>query len=459
MKIDDTINIFRNYYKPLLKDRYDEFEYNLKIIKKKSFRINKSRNIDYLNNELKDLFTLTQHKYIDNLFTVEAELSDKTISNTLSHKTGGIYIMNISSVITAKILSSFLPDNPIILDISAAPGGKTTAISDYIGRKGIIIANEISSSRLKSLHFNLEKNGCYNVLTTSIDGRLVNKFFDSSMDAVLLDAPCSNENKLFRDKVVRKNWSEKLIARMAKLQKELIRSAFYTLKEGGVMLYSTCTLNIEENEQVVQYLLSTEDQSELININQQNIYQHGLLGDSYIDSCIARVMPTETIDGFFIAVIRKKGELRSDCNKKEINFTSAQQSFINDYFNSNFPTDINILEVEGRGYIKSGTVLENRVNTRYNRRGLNLYKIAKTNLELQSQSLWEFGQYIHPERVVNISYPEAEEYLKGFDLNITTNYNKTCLFYLNMPIGVVKPVDSISKNKLDRYFLYSQNKS
>ena len=464
MDKNENINNFKNYYKNILKDRYDEFETNLLVDKKKTFRVNSSRDINYIDNELTDLFKLSTYENHDNIFIVEDQLTDINLSETISHITGGIYIMNVSSILTAKIVAKLIPenvrDNPLILDISSAPGGKTSAISDYIGRKGLIIANEVSHSRLHSLHFNLERNGCYNVLTTSLDGRILNRYMENSIDVILLDAPCSNENKFFRDKTARALWSEQSMEKMAKLQKELITSAYKCLKKGGILIYSTCTMNINENEGIIKYLLSIEETAELIDINDiDKSSDHGLLGDSHIDERVARIMPSVSVDAFFIAAIRKKGEIDTvdiieDCGEK----TETQIRFFNDYFNDNFVKDTSITEADNRGYVKPKDIdqrykLANKL--KFIRRGLNLYRLAKTELYLQSQSLWEFGRLVNKEKICEIDYNNAKQFLKGFDLLIPNNYNGNCMFYNGIPVGTTKLLGDTAKNKLDRYFLYS----
>lgn len=464
MDKNENINNFKNYYKNILKDRYDEFEANLIVDKKKTFRVNSSRNINYIDNELTDLFKLSTYKNHDNIFIVENQLTETNLSETISHITGGIYIMNVSSILTAKIVSKLIPknvqDNPLILDISSAPGGKTSAISDYIGRKGVIIANEISHTRLKSLNFNLERNGCYNVLTTSLDGRVLNKYMENNIDVILLDAPCSNENKFFRDKAAQTSWSKQSIEKMAKLQKELITSAYKCLKEGGVLIYSTCTMNINENEEIIKYLLSTDKTAELVDINDiDQSSEYGLSGDSHIDEFVARIMPSDSVDAFFIAAIRKKGEIdcayiNESCEKK----SDTQRKFFDDYFNDNFVENISIIEADNRGYVKPKDIdsrYEFINKLKFSRRGLNLYRLAKTELYLQSQSLWEFGRLVSKERISEIDYNDAKLFLKGFDLHISNNYNGNCMFYNGIPVGTTKLLGDIAKNKLDRYFLYS----
>ena len=298
---NNWLELFRKEYKPLLKDRYDEFEYGLSCPKARHIRLSKCRNIDYMQ-ELESISSLESLSQYENMYKVVE--NHESIVESITFQTGGAYIMNPSSLAPAKILMSYMGQNPVILDVSSAPGGKTCAISDMTNRKGVIVANEISSSRLKSLHFNLEKYGAYNVKTVSLDGRLLPKYFENSFDGILLDAPCSNENKIFRNKTVQASWGKELVCRMAELQFQLIKSAFSCLKPGGVLVYSTCTLSLEENEMVVKKLLDEFSDAYLLPCGKE--YGKGLLGIDEIDENVARIMPDkDNIDGFFAAAIAK----------------------------------------------------------------------------------------------------------------------------------------------------------
>ena len=441
---------FRNTYKPLLKDKYDEFESNLSSIKRRHLRINSSRNIKYIDelNEISSLVPLDGYEHV-----YMAENNSEKIPDSLTFQTGGAYIMNPSSVAPAAILSSFLDEESVVMDVSSAPGGKTTALSDMLNRKGVIVANEISSARLKSLHFNLEKYGAYNVKTVSMDGRLLPKFFTNSMDGILLDAPCSNENKIFRNKTVQASWNKDLVLRMAELQFQLIKAAFECLKEGGVLVYSTCTLSLEENEMVIEKLLNEYGNAEIIPV--RGMYGHGLLGNSLIDESVARIMPDElSTDGFFAAAIRKKGQhipysfKKTSLNNKEI-----------DFFKKNFPgfnhSHISTKVVDRVGYLETASEIFS--NVKFKRRGINLYKDTGKTLEPSCQSIWEFGQYVEDNNRFLMDRDKSENYLKGFDIVESNNYNGEILFYNSIPIGFGKKVDNSIKNKLDRYFLYGKN--
>ncbi len=440
---------FRAVYAPLLGDGYDAFENALSSPRGRHVRIAETRGARYVK-ELSQSASLSPLEGYRGVYSVKE--GGENITSSLSFQTGGAYIMNPSSVVPAQILASAMPENPLMLDVSAAPGGKTCALSDYTGRRGAIVANELSSSRLKSLHFNLEKYGCYDVKTVSMDGRLLGGCFKDVFDGVLLDAPCSNENKIFRDKTVQAQWGRELVERMAALQKQLMASAFSCLAPGGTLVYSTCTMSLEENELAVKYLLDTQKEAELAEA--AGFSGTGLSGISEIDGKVARIMPSpSSADGFFTAVIRKKGEPpRREPAERAL--TERQKSFFKEHF-TKIPGNINVTEAENRGYAE--TMPGAFPGICFKRRGLNIYRIAGKNAEPTAQGLWEFGGYAAENIRTEVSRKEAEAYLKGFDLPLTAEYKGKALFCEGLALGPVKPAQGVLKNKLDRYFLYGKN--
>ncbi len=443
---------FRAIYRPMLKDKYDEFEYGLSCEKARHIRMQQCRHIDYMQ-ELDNICTLTKVNQYKNVYKVVDEKS--SIVDSISFQTGGFYIMNPSSIAPVEILMWYMQDNPapVILDVSSAPGGKTCALSDLSNRQGVIVANEISSSRLKSLHFNLEKYGAYNVRTTSMDGRLLPNIFENSFDGILLDAPCSNENKIFRNKTVQSQWGKDLVNRMAELQRQLIRAAFLCLKPGGVLVYSTCTLSLEENEHVIKYLLDEFPDAEILPALEHKNY--GLSGISKIDENVARIMPDkDNMDGFFAAAVRKAGQIEPYVfhNTK---LSLKEKSFFSEYFPEFSHNHIKINEYDRKGYIE--TAPEIFKNIRFKRRGVNIYKDTGKVMEPSCQACWEWGNYIKDSNKYEISQEFSINFLKGFDISMNDNYNNELLYYKNIPVGYGKKVNGMIKNKLDRYFLYGKN--
>ena len=146
-----------------------------------------------------------------------------------------------------------------VLDMSASPGGKTTYVSALMKNEGMVIANDINPARLKSLTGNLHRMGVHNAVVTCCDGRKIGKHITHSVDRVLLDAPCSGLGVISHDPTIKLTRTMKDIAKSSHLQKELLLAAIDVLdhssKSGGYVVYSTCSIAVEENEDVIDYAL------------------------------------------------------------------------------------------------------------------------------------------------------------------------------------------------------------
>lgn len=433
---------FVNKYRSIFGAEADAFLASLDRPRSRHIRLASSRDGGYLA-ELDELGIETAP--VDGLEGVRRVKSgDDKLTDTLGFQTGGYYIMNPSSVFTADMLASLMPDYPYILDVSSAPGGKTCAIADRLGNRCAIIANEPSNKRMRSLQFNLEKYGAYSARTISMDGRSLHKCFNGFFDGILLDAPCSNENKIGRNKTVNEQWCQELTERMAKLQREIAESAFAALKPGGIMVYSTCTFSVEENEGVVKFLLDTQD-CELVDINQGK-HLRGISGHDDVDSRIIRFLPhKDSFDGFFLAAIRKKGGETDGSHY--INFKRNAET---DTFFNEFPPFADVYEKQGSFYLT--TQMDRSIN--FSKNGIMLFKRKG---ELTSQALWQLGGMAHADQRTNIPYADAIRYLKGFDIEIPSVYHGNLLYYGDIPVGTAKSVQGMFKNKLDRYFLYGKN--
>ncbi|PWC09661.1 16S rRNA (cytosine(1407)-C(5))-methyltransferase RsmF [Brenneria corticis] len=179
------------------------------------------------------------------------------LGNTLEHLSGLFYIQEASSMLPVSALFHHDAAPQRVLDMAAAPGSKTTQIAAVMDNQGAIIANEYSASRVKVLHANISRCGVGNTALTHFDGRVFGAALPEYFDAILLDAPCSGEGVVRKDPMAMNHWSPESIAGIAATQRELILSAFHALKPGGVLIYSTCTLNAQENQQVCHWLRQT----------------------------------------------------------------------------------------------------------------------------------------------------------------------------------------------------------
>ncbi|WP_041704505.1 RsmF rRNA methyltransferase first C-terminal domain-containing protein [Lachnoclostridium phytofermentans] len=176
---------------------------------------------------------------------------------------GGLYYIQEPSAMTP---ASLLPVEPgdKVLDLCAAPGGKSTELAAKLQGKGVLVSNDISNSRAKALLKNIELFGVRNpVVISEAPAKLVNTF-TGYFDKILVDAPCSGEGMFRKSPSIIKNWEQYGVDYYNKLQKEIILLAVKMLKPGGYLLYSTCTFSTEENEGTIKFLLEEEPDMEIV---------------------------------------------------------------------------------------------------------------------------------------------------------------------------------------------------
>ncbi len=195
-------------------------------------------------------YEIEQLPFYENGFIVKQR---QGLGNSMLHYAGHIYIQDISSMIPPVLLEP--KPYEYVLDISAAPGSKTTQMADMMNNTGVIIANEPHLKRAKSLVSNIERLGVINAIIMRRDGRQLTPYFEETFDKILIDAPCSSEATAGRSYRVLNMWSINSVKRLSGIQRGLLVNAYKMLKPGGRMVYSTCTFAPEENEEVVSYLL------------------------------------------------------------------------------------------------------------------------------------------------------------------------------------------------------------
>ena len=142
-----------------------------------------------------------------------------------------------------------------VLDLCAAPGGKSTQLATYLGDSGLLVSNEINTQRSRILSQNIERMGIKNAIVTNEDSFVLASHFPSFFNAIQVDAPCSGEGMFRKLPEAIEQWSTENVAICAERQKEILDNAAVMLKPGGVIVYSTCTFSREENEDVIEYFL------------------------------------------------------------------------------------------------------------------------------------------------------------------------------------------------------------
>jgi NOL1/NOP2/sun family putative RNA methylase len=232
------------------------------------------------------------------------------IGGTLEHFLGSIYLQELASMLPPLLVRDELASASLVLDACAAPGSKTTQMAAMMRNRGAIVANDIDYGRIRALKFNLEKTGTVNTIITNQN--LVHFPRHLQFDVVLVDAPCSGEGTIRKSDSVLAGWSEAAIARHSRTQKELIVKGFDLLKPGGVLVYSTCTLAPEENEEVVDALLTERKDAVLRQVSVPGfrlspaiMEWNGTRFNGEVAK-VARVWPHHNdTDGFFLALVGK----------------------------------------------------------------------------------------------------------------------------------------------------------
>ncbi|VTT24960.1 RsmF rRNA methyltransferase first C-terminal domain-containing protein [Streptococcus gordonii] len=225
----------------------------------------------------------------------------KVSGKSPEHVTGLVYSQEPAAQMVAQIAHP--REGMKVLDLAAAPGGKSTHLLSYLNNTGLLVSNEINNKRSKILVENIERFGARNVLVTNESAERLAKVFSSYFDLIVLDAPCSGEGMFRKQPDAMDYWSLDYPAQCATLQREILEDAVKMLANGGELVYSTCTWAPEENEEIVAWLLD-EFPLELIDIPKLNGMTPGI---DYPET--ARMYPHHFKgEGQFVAKFRFVGE-------------------------------------------------------------------------------------------------------------------------------------------------------
>lgn len=225
---------------------------------RRSLRVNtlKISVADFLSQTADYGWQLTPIPWCAEGFWITRSEEDETLplGSVAEHLSGLFYIQEASSMLPVSALFAAQPQPERVMDVAAAPGSKTTQMAALMHNQGVIVANEYAASRVKVLHANISRCGISNTAITHFDGRVFGPALPETFDAILLDAPCSGEGVIRKDADALRNWTLESTQAIAATQRDLIDSAFHALKPGGTLIYSTCTLNKLENQQVISWL-------------------------------------------------------------------------------------------------------------------------------------------------------------------------------------------------------------
>ncbi len=327
---------FKERMKELLGADFELYEKAVNDEPVRAFRVN----TDKIPLEaFKQLNTFSRGKipYVENGFYLE---HDK-IGNHPFHHAGMIYVQEPAAMAPAECVE--IQPDWAVLDMCAAPGGKSSQLKNKLGGKGVLVSNEIIPSRCKILTGNIERLGLLNCVTTCLDTKRLAALFPDTFDLIMVDAPCSGEGMFRKEQIAIDEWSEENVKMCAARQREILENAAKCLKSGGYIVYATCTFSLNENEMVVDAFLKAHSEFELCEVTDR--VKASTSDGICFDGCecknihfARRFYPhLSRGEGQFMAVLRHRGEgcpAPKKPIKKEAKLDKVVTDFLDDLLES-----------------------------------------------------------------------------------------------------------------------------
>lgn len=312
--------LFEDQMKALLKSEQDYAKYieTIKIPAINSIRCNTLKiSPEELKKRLEKKWKINQpYKNYPEIMIIESQLAPGELGKAYEHILGYYYVQEISSMLPMLVLNP--TKNNVVLDLCASPGSKTTQAAAKMENQGVLIANDVNIGRIMILSTNSQRCGVTNLVVTKGEGsQLADKFAKNkfTFDKILVDAPCSGQGTIRSSPKTISSFSENLIRKFSGTQKRLVNHAIKCLKVGGELVYSTCTHAPEENEEVIDYIL-TNFPMELESINLPLKTRPGITEwknktyNKEINKTV-RIYPQDNnTEGFFVAKLKKIGEIK-----------------------------------------------------------------------------------------------------------------------------------------------------
>ena len=410
-------------------------EYNNKPVT--SLRLNL---LKFNKDKFNDLFgKLDNHNYVKEAYYYDKE--KQPFGKNPLHNAGAYYIQDASATMVVHLAN--IQKNDKVLDLCAAPGGKSSQIASYLNRSGLLVSNDISQKRVKDLSENIERMGIDNCVVMNERVDKISDYFEGYFDKVILDAPCSGQGMFRKNSLTYDDWSYEKTLSLAKIQKDLILKAYKCLKKNGVMVYSTCTFATEENEEVVKYLLENTNAS-IVKIDKKEDFNEAINTAGPI-----RLYPFNFKgEGHFICLIKCNDE--HDCNVNHYNKLASRKDI--EVYRSFEKDNLNI-KLEG-DFIKMGNELHLLPSNCFCldgfktlRNGIHLGTIKDKRFEPNHA----FALFLKKENVINsvdFNYDnnKVKDYLKGLTLETINKKGYVLLCVEGISLGWCKDDGRILKN-------------
>lgn len=430
--------LFLKRMQKYLNEEYDEYLKTLDIPLYRGIRKNLLKDSGDL---LEKTFSLKP-----SLFCKEGYYMDEVISGNHPYHMQGLFYMQEPSA-TSVVEVADIQKGEWVLDLCAAPGGKSSQIASKLGHTGFLVSNEVISNRANILLSNMERMGASENMIISAEVSQVAKEMQGWFDKVIVDAPCSGEGMFKKHEKAMEDWTLEHVEACAARQSKILKDAYKTLKKDGILVYSTCTYAMEENEQVIYSFLKEHPDMELLDCG----VTFGRAGIPYLDlevEKVRRIFPMDKGEGHFIAKMKRRSE--NDEHKKKF----IKEKKLNDIVYSLLDSQLEKLppylyENNQKVYAKYTPFIKLE-NIRILRQGILCGEIVKNRMEPHHHFYMASILDEYRKNVVDINKEECKIFMSGNILNIPVNKGYVGIRYDGHMLGFGKSDGMMIKNKFPK---------
>ena len=365
-------------------------------------------------------------------------LTDDKLGNLPIHHLGGIYLQEPSAMASVNLID--INSNWNVLDMCASPGGKSGQVSERL-TNGVLFSNEIDKKRCQILFQNMERMGYGNVVVLNNDPSYLVNNFKGFFDLIILDAPCSGEGMFRKDSTAVDMWNLGNVDACAKRDELLLEYANSMLKKDGIIIYSTCTFSVEEDENQITNFLKKHDYSVVKPNN--DVLHSGVKG--LMDGAV-RFYPHNSVgEGQFMCAIKKNEESECFIKKSKLNkLESKELKLVNEFLNDTVSNlSLNLIKKNNQIY---------HLVTDVNLDGVNVLSYGVKVGEIDKRFIPNhhffkvFGKYFKNKLELKLDDPNVLKYLRGEQLDIDMPKGYGVIVINGLNLGGFKSSDGVLKN-------------
>jgi len=435
---------FENRMKSVLGDEYVEYVKAVNSAPVRGFRVNTEK-ISLEGFDKINVFAKDKIPYVENGYYFDYD----KIGNHPYHHAGMLYVQEPAAMMPIECLDIYPDWN--VLDMCAAPGGKSTQIKNKLGEEGVLVSNEFIPSRCKILTGNIERLGLKNVVTTCMDTSRLSEIFEGRFDLVLVDAPCSGEGMFRKEEVAVSEWSLENVKKCAERQKEILNNAAKCVKNGGYIIYATCTFSLEENEMMVDDFLKKHPEFEIIKPNERvlNYTENGIrfngCSTKNIEYCRRFYPHKEQGEGQFAAVLHNTltaTESKKIRPKKSGKIDPIIFEFLDDTLTEYDKSHI-IMNKDTPTYFTPDFEVPSCTMFSH---GVNIGEVRKNYILPHHQFFMAMGKNFKRKIEIGDNLELAEKYIRGLEIPADCGNGWAVVTLNGCPLGGAKVSSGIAKN-------------